>query len=108
MHLTEIAKSEEFTEKLVDLFFRASKNSDLKLIQFSDLTSFLIEHEITQQRSGMATTNMKYEESSLVDKKSHNNYIEKIYYFERIDIVVLYEQNMKQVRIYSGVDLSWI
>jgi hypothetical protein len=48
MHLTEIAKSEEFTEKLVDLFFRASKNSDLKLIQFSDLTSFLIEHEITQ------------------------------------------------------------
>jgi hypothetical protein len=56
----------------------------------------------------MATTNMRYEESSLIDKKSHNNYIEKIYYFERIDIIVLYEQNMKKVVIYSGVDLSWI
>lgn len=51
---------------------------------------------------------MRYEESSLIDKKSHNNYIEKIYYFERIDIIVLYEQNMKKVVIYSGVDLSWI
>ena len=91
MKLTEIGKSEEFTEKLVDLFFRASKNSDLKMIQFSDLTSFLIEHEITQQQSTLTSTNMRYEESKLEDKKSHNNYIEKIYYFERIDIVVLYE-----------------
>jgi hypothetical protein len=91
MRHTKIGRTEDFTEKLVDLFYRASKNSGLKMIQFSDLTSFLIEHEITLQKGAMASADMRYEESKLVDKKAHNNYIEKIYYFERIDKVILYE-----------------
>ena len=56
----------------------------------------------------MANTDMRYEPSPLVDKKSHNNSIEKIYYFERIDKVILYEQNVKSVRIYNGSDLQWV
>ena len=50
----------------------------------------------------MANATMKYEESKLEDKKSHNNYIEKIYYFEKIDKVILFESNMKVVRIYDA------
>jgi len=56
----------------------------------------------------MANADMKYEESTLKDKRSHNNHIERIYYFERIDKVILYEQNVKTFKVYSGSDLTWI
>jgi hypothetical protein len=56
----------------------------------------------------MANADMKYEESLLKDKRSHNNHIERIYYFERIDKVILYEQNVKTFKVYSGSDLTWI
>lgn len=105
---TALGNSPDFPEKLVDLFYRASKNAELPMIEFSDLTSFLIEHEITQQKSAMANADMKYEESLLKDKRSHNNHIERIYYFERIDKVILYEQNVKTFKVYSGSDLTWI
>jgi hypothetical protein len=39
----------------------------------------------------MANTDMRYELSPLVDKAAHHNAIEKIYYFERMDKVILYE-----------------
>jgi hypothetical protein len=51
---TEIGRREDFPEKLVDLFFRASKNSDLnQYITMKDLTTFLIDHEITQPKNSM-------------------------------------------------------
>jgi hypothetical protein len=34
---------------------------------------------------------MNYFESSIVDTTTHNNYIEKIFYIQQIDKVVLYE-----------------
>jgi len=34
---------------------------------------------------------MRYVESDIKDKTSHNSLIEKIYYFSQIDKVILYE-----------------
>jgi len=56
----------------------------------------------------MANADMKYEESMLKDKRSHNNHIERIYYFERIDKVILYEQNVKTFKVYNASDLTWV
>jgi len=42
---TSLSKREEFVSDLVDLFYRANKNQS-PTIEFEDLTSFLIEHEI--------------------------------------------------------------
>ncbi len=86
---TSLSKREEFVQDLVDLFYRANKNRSVT-IQFEDLTSFLIEHEIETFKSG-GNLNMNYFESSIVDTTTHNNYIEKIFYIQQIDKVVLYE-----------------
>lgn len=101
---TSLSKREEFVKDLVDLFYRANKNKSLT-IQFEDLTSFLIEHEIETFKSG-GNLNMNYYESSIVDTTTHNNYIEKIFYIQQIDKVILYEQNMKTLRIYNGMTMK--
>jgi len=101
---TKLTGREEFVSDLVDLFFRANKSQE-DTIKFEDLTSFLIEHEIDQFRNaGNITTN--YYESPIVDTTTHNNYIEKIFYFQQIDKVILYEQNMKVLRIYDGLSMK--
>jgi hypothetical protein len=72
-----------------------------------DLTTFLIDHEITQPKNAMSS-DMKYEESKIKDPSTHNNHIERICYFERIDKVLLYEENMKNVRVYRGDDMTFV
>jgi hypothetical protein len=42
---TSLVKRQEFVSDLVDLFHRCNKSQG-ETIQFEDLTSFLIEHEI--------------------------------------------------------------
>ena len=42
---TRLVKKEDFVSNLVDLFYRANKTHG-PTIQFEDLTSFLIDHEI--------------------------------------------------------------
>ena len=46
-----------------------------------------------------------YFESDIIDQTTHNNYIEKIFYFSQIDKVLLYEQNMRIMRIYDGASM---
>ena len=49
---------------------------------------------------------MHYEESAdITDPTQHNGQIEKIYYFEKIDKVILFETNMCKVRIYDAVKM---
>jgi len=48
---------------------------------------------------------MEYYPSNIQDSTVHNAYIEKIYYFQQIDKVILYEANMKNMRIYNGLTL---
>ena len=45
---------------------------------------------------------MLYYESDILDKSSHNSWIEKVYYFEKIDKVILIEQNMRLIKIYDA------
>jgi hypothetical protein len=49
---------------------------------------------------------MLYTEADIVDQTTHNNYIEKIFYFQQIDKVILYEQNMKFMRIYNALTMK--
>ena len=50
---------------------------------------------------------MMYQESTeITDRQVHNGQIEKIYYFEKIDKVILFESNMKVVRIYDAVKMK--
>ena len=77
---SSLSKREEFVSDLVDLFYRANKRQG-PTIEFEDLTSFLIEHEIQTFKLG-GNLNMNYYESSIIDTTTHNNYIEKIYYVQ--------------------------
>lgn len=50
---------------------------------------------------------MQYQESTdITDRTTHNGQIEKIYYFEKIDKVILFESGMKDVRIYDAVKMK--
>lgn len=64
----------------------------METIKFADLTSYLIEHEIKNYTEDATHVDMMYTESTeIFDRTPHNGQIEKIYYFEKIDKVVLFE-----------------
>lgn len=46
-----------------------------------------------------------YEAADVRDQTNHNSFIEKIHYIKEIDKVLLYEQNMKVVRIYEAATM---
>jgi hypothetical protein len=85
-------------------------------IKFEDITTYLIDHEIAfdaelgtnggLNASNASALNMEYRESNIKDPTPHNNYIEKIHYFQEIDKLVLFEQNMKNLRIYNGLTMK--
>ena len=112
---SKIVEKEEFVTVIVDLFYRINKENDLT-IGFEDITTYLIDHEIAfdsdQGPTGgggggnSSSTNMEYYESSIIDTSQHNNYIEKIYYFHQIDKVIMFEQNLKIMRIYDGATMK--
>lgn len=62
---TRLVKREDFVSNLVDLFYRANKTHG-PTIQFEDLTSFLIDHEIDHGRSS-SNIQMLYTEANIVD-----------------------------------------
>ena len=96
---TQLIDRPEFISELVDLFYRAS--SDKSIIYFENLTTYLIEHEIDSNKP-LERSNYEYYESKIIDQTTHNNYIGKIYYFDKLDKMLLYEQNNKTMRIYEG------
>jgi len=97
-----ISRNENFVEHLIDLFYRCKKTSS-KTLKFDQLTALLIDHEIQQSGSGThAHVDMRYVESDIKDRTTHNSFIDKIFYFAQIDRVILYEQNMRIVRIYDA------
>jgi len=88
------------------LFFRANKTNS-ETIKFADLTSYLIEHEIKNYTEDATQVDMMYTESiDIVDRTPHNGQIDKIYYFEKIDKVILFETGMRLVRIYDAVKMK--
>jgi hypothetical protein len=101
---TALVDREEFVSELVDLFYRANHmKSDT--IRFKEFTSYLIEHEINANKKTSPSL-MQYYESSIEDNTTHSSYIEKIYYFEEVDKVIMYEQSMKVLRIYDGATMK--
>lgn len=96
---TKLIHRSEFVTDLVDLFYRAS--SSKTFIMFEDLTSYLIDHEIESSQP-LEKSSFEYTESKIVDQTTHNNYIGKIYYFDQLDKMLLYEHNNKTMRIYDG------
>jgi len=96
---TKLIQRSEFISDLVDLFFRASVTKTY--IMFENLTSYLIEHEIESSRP-LEKSSFNYYESKIIDQTTHNNYIGKIYYFDQLDKMFLYEHNNKAMRIYDG------
>lgn len=108
---TMLYDREEFINELVDLFFRINKENDMT-IKFEDITTYLIDHEIAFDpelgtnggfnASNASALNMDYHEVIMKNPSTHNNYIEKIHYFQHIDKLILYEQNMRNLRIYDG------
>lgn len=69
----------------------------------------MIEHEISQSKTGAhADQDIRYVESDVKDRVTHNQFIEKVFYFHQIDQVVLYEQNLRLIRIYEGKTMKWI
>lgn len=66
--------------QIVDLFYRCKKTTS-KMLKFEQFTSYLIEHEIDVVENA-PTADMRYvEDPTIRDKTTHNNNIEKIYYF---------------------------
>jgi|LauGreDrversion4_2_1035121.scaffolds.fasta_scaffold61467_3 hypothetical protein len=60
---TSLSRREEFIKDLVDLFYRANKTHS-PTIQFEDLTSFLIEHEIESFKTS-GNLAFSYQESEI-------------------------------------------
>ena len=86
----------------MDLFYRCKKTSS-RTLKFEQLTALLIDHEIQQSGSSThAHVDMRYVESDIKDRTTHNNFIEKIFYFSHIDKVLLYEQETRTLRIYDA------
>ena len=78
---TFIADRDDFIQQLVDLFYRCKKTSS-KTLKFEQFSAYLIEHEIEDSQSGPHSfVDMRYEESDIKDRTTHNSFIEKIYYF---------------------------
>lgn len=109
---SELSDRVDFISELVDIFYRIRRDS-VQTIRFEDITTYLIDHEIAfdsdrktsggLNASNSSGMNMEYEESKTIkDTTPHNNYIEKLHYFPEIDKLVLYEQNMKVLRIYDA------
>jgi hypothetical protein len=99
---TKLSLRDDFIQSLVDLFYRCNKNSSHS-IKFEHLTSYLIEHEIQQFTSSSSQMDTMYvENKDIVDKISHNSNIEKVYYFEDIDKVLLFAQGQEIIRIYDA------
>lgn len=96
---TQLVDRPEFVSELVDLFYRSSATK--VSIMFEDLTTYLIEHEIESSKP-LERSNFEYYESRIIDQTTHNNYIGKIYYFDKLDKMILYEQSNKTMRIYDG------
>lgn len=96
---TQLVDRDSFVSELVDLYFRAKKGA---LLKFEDLTGYLIDHEIKQGENFEQPTNFEYSESSIKDSDTHNNYIQKIFYIEDLDKVLVYEQNMRYLKFYNG------
>lgn len=87
----ELSNRDDFLSQLFDLFFRSNK-TNAETIKFADLTSYLIEHEIKNYTDDATQVDMMYIESTeIVDRTPHNGQIERIYYFEKIDKVILFE-----------------
>ena len=116
---TILCEREEFISELVDMFYRIVKKVSINVakeesttIMFEDLTTYLITHEIAfdaelgtkgaLNADNASSFSMGYKASSIIDPTTHNNYIEKIHYFQQIDKVILYEQNNRNMRIYNG------
>ena len=55
--------------------------------------------------TGGAGPNNFYE-VNMHDATSHNNQIDKIYYFYQVERIALFEQNMKILRFYDARDLK--
>ena len=106
---TPVARREDFVEQLVDLFNRSNLTNS-ETIKFSNLTSYLIQHEIRSYTMNTTKTDMLYEEVKYLkdDQKNHKNEIEKIYYFsnQKIDKIVLFETNMREIKIYDAVKMT--
>ena len=102
MHDNALCLRDDFIQQLVDLFYRSNK-TNAPTIKFQDLTSYLIEHEIEHYTENATQVDMQYVESKeIIDKSTHTGYIEKIYYFQQIDKVILFEQNGRSIKIYDA------
>jgi hypothetical protein len=98
---SELSDRVDFISELVDIFYRIKRDTK-QTIQFDDITTYLIDHEIAYDHdkgtsggynaSNSSGMNMEYVESKTIkDTTPHNNYIEKLHYFPEIDKLVLYE-----------------
>jgi len=111
---SQLVYNEEFVTVLVDLFFRINKENDDD-IKFEDITTYLIDHEIAfdAETSGACTGQMNQMEyfPAEIDKTKlvpHHNYIEKVLYFQQIDLVFLYEENQRNIKLYEGSTLHFL
>ena len=102
---------------MVDLFYRINKEND-DTIMFEDITTYLIDHEIafdaeasgTAGKTNSSMNQMEYFPFELNKDKlvPHHNYIEKIQYFQSIDLVFLYEENQRNIKLYDGSTLHFL
>ena len=76
-------------------------------MKFDQLTAYLIDHEIELFNSGpQSNVDMRYIESDIKDNSSHN-VIEKMFYFQPVDKVIMYELNNRMIRIYDAKKMVW-
>ena len=90
--------------QLIDNFHRIDVHNTGK-VTFDMVSYFLIEQEINAEMNKERT--LLYRPSSAVDESRHDNYIDKLFYFNSIDKIGVMEQNMRTLKIYNAETIRY-
>ena len=85
--------------QLMDNFYRIDVHNTGK-VTFDMVSSYLIEQEIMAEMNKERT--LLYRPSATSDESRHDNYIDKLFYFNSFDKLGVMEQNMRTLKIYNA------
>lgn len=90
--------------QLMDNFYRIDVHNTGK-VSFDMVSSYLIEQEIMAEMNKERT--LLYRPSGALDESRHDNYIDKLFYFNSIDKMGVMEQNMRTLKIYNAETIRY-
>lgn len=96
----EPAEEKAMVANLCDLFAQIDVNGDGSM-EWTEFTSFIVESGIAQKDNQLNAIQL-YHQSAWEDPSKHYSMIDKLYYFDQIDKLVICETGCRQLKIYNA------